>query len=643
MQNSQLLRAVAGSLSESSYLWIANFRHDPNAAPLSVWGGRMYRGSPAQVDYVDSIADDNTFYCTAVLGGVDEKGQFRRSKKHFVRLSALVADDADPTNLNGNVTYVLETSPGKHQLGILLEENDPDCTNLELIDAVMQAMADASLIKADKSGNNAVRYVRLPVGTNTKARDTGPWRVLVKEWNEGVVYSLEDAVAVFGLDLDVIKQKLAREATQPAKQPVGPGTDWASLYSLLSADDDAERAYHDGLLKLSSKMVASGMAGGAVVESLRGLMLAVRPTDGEQLSRWEARFHEIPRMVAGAERFRAAPVEIALNERDEGLLLTLDTLREATKNIRWLVKSLVPADSMGMLFGASGTFKSFVALDLSLTVAHGLKWCDRKTGTGSVVYVAAEGGAGIYRRVWAWHQARKLSHADNFHVCVTPLLLTQEEQVAALRESIASLPQRPSLIVVDTLSQTFSGDENSSTDIAAYLRLLNTHLRAAFGATVLVIHHTGHAAAERPRGSSAITANLDFLLGCFRPNAEALAAQVEVIKQKDGDKLTAQYFELHREVLAKDEDGEEVSSLVAGWHDAVKAVKESALKLNQYEQAFLNAISATETTYEINLRGILNEMVDNAATRRQVWKRTLNGLQEKRLIRPVGAGAWKRV
>jgi len=642
MLNSELLKAVAGSLSDAQYLWVASFRADPNAAPVSAWAGRMYRGSIAQADLIDSAVLDNTFYCTAVLQA-DDEANFRRGKKHFVRLSVLVADDADPSSLNGDVTYVLETSPGKHQLGILLDESDSDCADLALVDAVMQAMADAALIKADKSGNNAVRYVRLPVGHNTKARDTGPWQVQIKEWNNGVVYSLEDAVAVFGLDLDAIKENMSRVAQQATKQPVGPGTDWASLYTLLSADDYTERAYHDGLLRLSSKMVSSGMSGGAVVESLRGLMLAIRPEGGEQLARWESRFHEIPRMVAGAERFRSAPVEIALNERDNGLLLSLDTLRDATRNIRWLVKSLIPADSMGMLFGASGTFKSFVALDLSLNVAHGLKWCGRKTGQGSVVYVAAEGGAGIYRRVWAWHQAHKTAHPDNFHVCVTPLLLTQEEQVAALRESISALPERPALIVVDTLSQTFSGDENSSTDIAAYLRLLNTHLRAAFNATVVVIHHTGHAAAERPRGSSAITANLDFLLGCFRPNAEALAAQVEVIKQKDGDKLTAQYFELHREVLDKDEDGEEISSLVAGWHDAVKAVKESAIKLNQYEQAIVGLLPEGVIVDEPTLREALNSLVENPSSRRQVWSRTMTTLQEKRLIRPAGVAKWKRI
>jgi hypothetical protein len=262
---------------------------------------------------------------------------------------------------------------------------------------------------------------------------------------------------------------------------------------------------------------------------------------------------------------------------------------------------------------------------------------------GPVVYVAAEGGAGIYRRVRAWHQNRKLSQPDNFHVCVTPLLLTEEQQVSALRESIATLPSAPTLVVVDTLSQTFSGDENSSTDIADYLRLLNTHLRAAFNCTVLVVHHTGHMASERPRGSSAITANLDFLLGCFRPNADALAAQVEVIKQKDGDKLNAQYFEMQREVLEKDEDGEEVSSLVADWHDAVKAVKESSLKLTRYEQAFVDAMQQGQDVSEEDLRTVLNGLVENAASRRQTWKRTMDGLREKRLIKPMGVGTWRRI
>jgi len=645
MKNSELLDAVYGPLDAEYFGWVTNFRADPNDAIISSWAGRPYRGSSAQASLIDSCVEDNTFFCTAVLKGVNEQGQFKRGKSHFTRLGALVADDADPTQLNGRPSYILETSPGKHQLGVLLDADDPDCSDLHTIDAVMQAMAKANLIKADSSGNNAVRYVRLPQGHNTKKRETGPWAVKVKECNLALRYSLADAVAIFGLDLDVIREQAVTRVT-PSGIAAGSGSDYAELLAALAADDPSQRSYHDPLLKLSAKFVSAGMHGGAAVETLRGLMQAVKPTRADQLERWQSRYERIPHMVNGAEKkFKAPRVEIALAGTDEerqGLLLTLPQLGEATKNVRWMVKTLIPADAMGMLFGASGTFKSFVALDLALHVAHGLQFAKRKTAAGSVVYVAAEGGAGIYRRVRAWHQHHKLEQPDNFHVCVTPLLLAEEEQVSALREAISQLPSRPSLVVVDTLSQTFSGDENSSTDIANYLRLLNTHLRAAFSTTVLVIHHTGHMASERPRGSSAITANLDFLLGCFRPNAEALAAQVEVIKQKDGDKLNAQYFELHREVLEKDEDGEEISSLTAAWHDAVAACKESALKLNQYEQAFMAGLEGGVMA-EDDLKAILAGMIDNAETRRKTWTRTMKSLQEKRLIKPAGIGLWKRV
>lgn len=644
VSNSQFLSAIFGDVTSSeAYLWVNSFRADPNDAPVSTWGGRLYKGSTAQREVIDAAVDDNTFFSPAALEGLDGSNKFRRSKQTFKFLGLLGADDADFTSLNGTASYVLETSPGKHQIGIFLDwENDADCANLELIDAVMQAMADARLISADKSGNNAVRYMRLPVGTNTKSRATGPFRHNLKQWNPEARYTLEDAVGIFGLDLELIKAGMTVARVAQHATP-DQSSDYAGLIASLAADNYNDRSYHDPLLKLSAKFISGGMHGGMAVETLRGLMLAVKPGFGPELERWQSRYNEIPRMVSGAERKYAPAVDIALKVEQNSLLLNLQQLADATKNVRWMVKTLIPADAMGMLFGASGTFKSFIALDLCLHVAHGLQWCGRKTAQGSVVYVAAEGGAGIYRRIAAWHKQRGLSIPDNFHVCTTPLLLTEEEQVSALRESIKAIPQPPTLVVVDTLSQTFSGDENSSTDVANYLRLLNTHLRAAFNCSVLVVHHTGHAAAERPRGSSAITANLDFLLGCFRPNPEASAAQLEVIKQKDGDKLTAQYFEMQRQVLEKDEDGDEVSSLVAEWHDAVKAVKDSSLKLNVYEQALLNAMPEGMVVVEDDLKGIIAAMVDNAETRRKSWTRAINSLREKRLIRPVGPAEWRRV
>jgi hypothetical protein len=329
-----------------------------------------------------------------------------------------------------------------------------------------------------------------------------------------------------------------------------------------------------------------------------------------------------------------------------GLLLSLHELTLQAAAIKWQVKHAIPDDAIGMYFGASGTFKSFIALDHALHVAHGLPWMGRKTVAGRVVYVAAEGGAGIARRVHAWHLQHGREQATNFHVCITPLILSLSQQVEMLATAIAELETPPRLVVIDTLSQTFAGDENSATDMAAYLRLLNASIRSRFGCTVIVIHHSGHAAAERPRGSSAILANVDFMFGVYRTDPDALSCHVEVVKQKDGDKIPSQLFEMQRHVVGADEDGEEVASLVACWHDMVGAVVATAgARLSAHEQAILGAFGGQAECYESTMRSALYEAMADAKpdTKKKAFKRSMESLVRKHLIEHTAHGVWGRV
>jgi|DEB0MinimDraft_3_1074331.scaffolds.fasta_scaffold00785_5 hypothetical protein len=638
MNNASFLESLSGEIVDGQYLWVNAFATSPDNAQ---WSGRSYQHKTAQQILINEAADQNTYFCPALLSGLDDSGSFKRSKAHFTKLLALVADDADPDDVVGSLSWLIETSENNYQMGILVDLDDPDAADAQTVDAVMQAMADASLIKADKSGNNAVRYLRLPNGVNTKLRANN-WSVRVRSMDLQSRYSLADACAAFGLDLEQIKQYSTVVDSDAAKIS---GADHASLIAALAADVPKDRSYHDPLLKLSSKLVKAGTSGGAVVEHLRGLMLAVRPTDPHEYQRWEERYNEIPRMVSGAERYRQPIIDMPVidGEADGSLLVDINELERISGNIRWLVKGLVPADAMGMLFGASGAFKSFIALDFGLHVAHGLNWCNRKTTQGNVVYVAAEGGAGVYRRIKAWHEKRGLGITDNFSICITPLLLTVEDEIDRLAQAIAALPEPPSLVVIDTLSQTFSGDENSSTDIADYIRSMNTKLRAQYGCSVLILHHTGHSASERPRGSSAITANLDFLLGCYRPDKDSLSAQLEVFKQKDGDKLDTQWFTLESKEIGVDDDGEKIQSLVASWNDLVANLKHNAAMLNQNERDVLDAIPVAGTATEQEMQDALMHRYENQATRYKTLQRAIKKLyNEKNLIIPVGKRIWRR-
>lgn len=242
-------------------------------------------------------------------------------------------------------------------------------------------------------------------------------------------------------------------------------------------------------------------------------------------------------------------------------LLTLEQLRAQSQNVSWLVKQLIPSESIGVLFGASGTFKSFIAIDMALHVAHGLPWLGRKTKKGTVLIIAAEGGSGLWRRIVAWHRIHRLKW-DAAAVFVMPVGIDLATDAARVQEAAAALGVKPDLVVIDTLSQTFRGEENSAAEVSKYLSEVGLWFRSSWQAAVMLVHHSGHSATERARGSSAIRANVDWMFGVFRDEKEMLAT-VECVKQKDGDMPDPITFSVRVVDLAVDEDGDTVTSLVA--------------------------------------------------------------------------------
>lgn len=293
--------------------------------------------------------------------------------------------------------------------------------------------------------------------------------------------------------------------------------------------------------------------------------------------------------VAGAASQRGSVAEVldeaklalgklagAVHMPDSVPLMSLSALQAHSQSISWLVKHVIPAESIGMLYGGSGTFKSFIALDAALHIAHGLPWMGRKTRKGSVLYIAAEGGAGLWSRIEAWHRARRLRWDDvELHVVPAAINLTDDAWRVVEMAQIKGLS--PSLVVVDTLSQTYAGEENSANEMAAYFRELGNRFRALWQCAVLLLHHTGHAATERPRGSSAIRANLDFMLGVFRDEKEMLAT-VTCAKQKDGEVFADATFSMSVHELGRDADGDPLTSLVARHLSNAEEIAEAMAK-----------------------------------------------------------------
>lgn len=307
------------------------------------------------------------------------------------------------------------------------------------------------------------------------------------------------------------------------------------------------------------------------------------------------------------------------------LVLDINQLHERASSVRWAVKGVIPEQGLGFIFGASGTFKSFLALDYALHRAYGMKWLGRRTKQAVPVYLAAEGGAGLMRRIKAWHKDRGMNWEDcPMRVVIVPLTLRTHAK--ALSDAIKATGVACGDLIVDTMSQTFTGNENSNDEVAEFLRVLGMDLRDELLCTVSIVHHSGHSATERPRGASAIIANVDFAIGVFRDEKEMLAT-IEFVKIKDGERPKEETFSLVSMSLGFDEDGDPITSLAARHMIDAAEVEEAMQREAQAGRGgrhqMLLALARTCTT-EKELRKAFSEDVglDSPDARKHAYYRS---------------------
>jgi hypothetical protein len=228
------------------------------------------------------------------------------------------------------------------------------------------------------------------------------------------------------------------------------------------------------------------------------------------------------------------------------------------KQAAWLVKSLIPQAELVVMFGASGSGKSFMALDLAAAIATGTAWRGLRTKKGTVVYIAAEGAGGFRNRLraYALFTGTPLDQLDIFVIAAAPNFLNKKD---ALDLVAAIVPLRTVLVIVDTWAQTTAGaNENSGEDMGLAL----SHCRGihkATGATVLLVHHSGKNASMGARGWSGLRAAADAELEVLRSMDDRVMSST---KQKDGEDGAEYGFKLVVVPLGLDEDGDVITSCV---------------------------------------------------------------------------------
>lgn len=332
-------------------------------------------------------------------------------------------------------------------------------------------------------------------------------------------------IVVDSLMIEVVSEI---DADVPPTELVGSYQDW--IFELLSGEN-----VHDGAMRVVGRLVSEGASNQTIWTFFR---LAADQISNNRDDRrvWDLLDKgELKRLIDGARAKGFAPEK----SKDFVLKHVADFVAEGFSDA-WYIDEVIPKAGLGMIFGQSGSGKSFLAIDMMTSIAMGSKWFGLETEKAKIVYVAAEGAGGVKKRFLAQEISGRvnLSSLEIQIVDVAPNFLRDDDvNLAAAIEAAGGAD----IVVVDTLAQTTpGGNENSSEDMGAALSRCK-RLHETTGAMVILIHHSGKDSSKGARGWSGIRGALDFEIEVCK---SAMCRVAKVTKQKDGDDSASFYFDL---------------------------------------------------------------------------------------------------
>lgn len=295
---------------------------------------------------------------------------------------------------------------------------------------------------------------------------------------------------------------------------------------------------------------------------------------------------------------------------DEGLpVVRIGEIPREEAPRRWMIEGLWGRSAVGLIGGAPKSLKSWLALDMALSVATGTPalgaYAVKEQGP-ALVYLAEDALEVIRERIDGMARHRGvLFETINLHVITAPRLrLDSTRDRSRLIGTVSRL--RPRLLLLDPLVRLHSLDENDARAIAELLAYIR-ELERRFELAVILVHHTrknasGPQAGQNLRGSSDLHAFGDSNLYLRRTRERLLL----VMEHRSAAPPDPVYLEL----VTKDAD--RVHLAVSGHEGAEDERREHAL-----EGRVLDALGR-KTLTRGNLRdelGVKNERLGEVLER----------------------------
>lgn len=243
----------------------------------------------------------------------------------------------------------------------------------------------------------------------------------------------------------------------------------------------------------------------------------------------------------------------------------------SVEGLPYLVDDVLPKGGLAVIYGASGSGKTFAVLDIVMSVARGVEWRGLFVEQAAVVYVVAEGSGGFRKRLSAYAQHHDVDlNGVPLHIINAAPNMLEPGDTKELIRSVQSVGP-VGIVVVDTLAQvTPGGNENASEDMGkalAHCKRIHQHT----GALVLLVHHSGKDQAKGARGHTSLRAACDAEIEVTREGKTA--RKLAITKSKDGIDDLEWGFELEQVHLGVNPRGKAITSCVVRVAEVPKAVK----------------------------------------------------------------------
>jgi hypothetical protein len=481
-----------------------------------------------------------------------------RRKKEYALPTNLLWADLDPVHPNScrlKPSIAWESSPGRYQALWFLSTELPAEQAAELSKRI--AYSDG----ADKGGWDVTQVLRIPGTKNYKYPSAPEVKLL---WARRSAYSVSEIKAAY----PPVNGAAATEDIAGKEWPeVHESTIQTALLSLpigfkkrLMADTTgADRSKE--LQMLARDLIRFGVDRDVV------LYLIQRSTWNKFSGRNDEREQLLKQVssavVAVAERKQKAPtVPTVLPEAqplEQMEVHTWGQFLQIPTHLQWMVDDAWVDQSVGFISGRSKSYKTWIALDLALSIVSGSMFLGRYPvrKPGPVLLIQEEDPKGVLQErlrligkakgmlpTVEYSEATQTLHLEfpsyPLHIInLQGFNLGVEDKVAQVRDLIARI--NPRLVILDPLIVLLPQgvDENRGTEISQVLQTVKMW-REEFGCSVAIVHHwnktkqeAGERFAEHMYGSFAFHAWLESALHVMPVIEEEQSSINQVVVERE--------------------------------------------------------------------------------------------------------------